>query len=86
VGPGKRLAKRQKAHNFRELFTELFTDLIPPGSTTLAPTWSAMDGEHFFVVWKGESEKHLFPIGTDTFVVRDDKIIFQTFVPHVVEK
>ena len=83
MGPGR---TARGLAEIRELFTELFTDLIPPGSTTLAPTWRATDGEYFFVVWKGESDKHLFPIGTDTFVVRDDKIIFQTFVPHVVDK
>ena len=70
----------------RDLFTDLFTELIPPASTTLELTWHAMDGECVFVVWKGESAKHRFPIGTDTFVVRDDKIVFQTFVAHVVDK
>jgi hypothetical protein len=70
----------------RDVFTDLFTNLIPPGSSTLEATWRATDGEYIFVVWKGKSEKHVFPIGTDTFVVRDDKIVFQTFVPHAVDK
>jgi ketosteroid isomerase-like protein len=70
----------------RDLFTDLFTNLIPPGSSKLEATWSAMDGDYVFVVWKGESEGHTFPIGTDTFVVRDDKIVFQTFVAHAVDQ
>jgi Fe-S cluster assembly scaffold protein SufB len=70
----------------RDLFADLFTNLIPPGLSKLEATWSAMEGEYVFVVWKGESERHSFPVGTDTFVVRDDKIVFQTFVPHTVDK
>jgi hypothetical protein len=70
----------------RDLFADLFTSLIPPGVSKLEATWSAMEGDYVFVVWKGESERHRFPIGTDTFVVRDDKIVFQTFVPHTVDK
>jgi ketosteroid isomerase-like protein len=83
MGPGQ---TARGLSEIRDLFTDLFTNLIPPGSSRLEVTWSAMDGEYVFVVWKGESEKHLFPIGTDTFVVRDDKIVFQTFVPHAVDK
>jgi hypothetical protein len=52
----------------------------------LEVTWFAVDGEYVFVVWKGDSTKHHLPIGTDTFVVRDDKIVFQTFVAHVIDK
>ena len=70
----------------RDLFVDLFTNVIPPGLSKLEATWSAMEGEYVFVVWKGESERHRFPIGTDTFVVRDDKIVFQTFVPHTEDK
>src|SRR4051812_38428276 len=58
----------------RDVFTDLFRNLIPPGSSKLEVTWSAMDGDYVFVVWKGQSEGQSFPIGTDTFVVRDDKI------------
>jgi hypothetical protein len=60
--------------------------LIPPDESTLEVTRRAMDGEYVFVVWKGESAKHQMPIGTDTFVVRDDKIVFQTWLAHVVDK
>jgi ketosteroid isomerase-like protein len=70
----------------RDLFVDLFTNLIPPGLSKLEATWTAIEGEYVFVVWKGESERHRFPIGTDTFVVRDDKIVFQTFVAHTVDK
>jgi ketosteroid isomerase-like protein len=70
----------------RDVFTDLFSHVIPPGSSKLEVTWSAMDGEYVFVVWKGEAEKHSFPIGTDTFVVRDDKIVFQTYVPYAVDR
>jgi hypothetical protein len=83
MGPGR---TARGLAEIRDLFVDLFTNLIPPGSSKLEATWSAMEGEYVFVVWNGESERHRFPIGTDTFVVRDDKIVFQTFVPHTVDK
>jgi ketosteroid isomerase-like protein len=70
----------------RDMFTDLFTNLIPPGRSKLELLWSGWEGEYVFTVGKGESETQVFPIGTDTFVVRDDKIVFQTFVPHTVDK
>ncbi len=69
-----------------DLFTDLFRELIPPASTKLVGTWRATHGEYVFVVWEGESATRRFPIGTDTFVVRGEKIVFQTFVAHSEEK
>ncbi len=37
-----------------------------------------VDGEIAFVTWKAEG----IPLGTDTFVVRDGKIVAQTVVLH----
>jgi hypothetical protein len=47
----------------------------PAGLVDAGADLACDDGELVFVVWTGESEKHVFAIGTDTFVVRDDKII-----------
>jgi hypothetical protein len=83
MGPGR---TARGLAEIRDLVVELFTNLVPPGFSKLEATWSAMEGKYVFVVSKGESERHRFPIGTDTLVVRDDKIVFQTFVPHPVDK
>jgi hypothetical protein len=69
----------------RDLFSDLFTDVIPLG-TKLDVSWHAMSDDYVFVVWTGQSENQRFPMDTDTFVVRDDRIVFQTFVVHTEDK
>jgi ketosteroid isomerase-like protein len=69
----------------RELMTEVVTDMLPPGST-LNMTCVVIEGDYAYIVWDAESEKFSFPMGTDTFVVRDGKIVFQTFAAHTVGK
>jgi hypothetical protein len=69
----------------REFFGGVVTDLLQPGSVIEATT-RVVDGEHAYIVWHGESEKYRFPFATDTFVVRDGKIVFQSFAGQVEPK
>jgi hypothetical protein len=38
-----------------------------------------VDGEVAYIVWKAETAANRFELGTDTFVVRNGKIVIQTF-------
>ena len=38
------------------------------------------------IVWTAESEKYRFPLRTDTFVMRNGKIIAQTFAAKIEPK
>ena len=49
-------------------------------------TTQVVDGAHAYIVWRGESEKYRLPFGTDTFVVRDGKIVFQSFAGQIEPK
>ena len=69
----------------RAAFESLLADL-PPGSTTLEVSEQIVEGEIAYIVWSGESEKVKIPFATDTFVVRDGKIIVQTFTPQMEKK
>jgi hypothetical protein len=69
----------------REFFAAALTDLLPPGSD-LELTTQVVDGEHAYIVWRGESEKYRLPFGTDTFVVRGGKIVFQSFAGQIEPK
>ncbi len=68
----------------RPLFESLVADL-PPGSA-LEVSEQIVEGEIAYIVWSGESEKLRIPFATDTFVVRDGKIVAQTFTPQMEEK
>ena len=69
----------------RSGFESLLEDL-PPGSTTMEVSKQIVEGEIAYIVWSGESEKVKIPFATDTFVVRDGKIVAQTFTPQMEEK
>ena len=69
----------------RAAFESLLADL-PPGSTTLEVSKQIVEGEIAYIVWSGESEKVKVPFATDTFVVRDGKIVVQTFTPQMEKK
>ena len=68
----------------RSGFEALLADL-PPGST-IEVSKQIVEGEIAYIVWSGESEKVKIPFATDTFVVRDGKIVAQTFTPQMEEK
>jgi ketosteroid isomerase-like protein len=65
-------------------FEALLEDL-PPGST-IEVSKQIVEGEIAYIVWSGESQKVKIPFATDTFVVRDGKIVAQTFTPQMEEK
>jgi ketosteroid isomerase-like protein len=39
----------------------------------------AVEGEIAYIVWSAESERYRVPLATDTYLVRDGKIVVQTF-------
>ena len=43
-------------------------------------------GDVGYILWKSETATHSFPVGSDTFVVRDGKIVAQTFAGYGVVK
>jgi ketosteroid isomerase-like protein len=69
----------------RALFENLTTQMLPPGSD-FELIQQLIEGEVAYVVWKAESEKFKFHIGTDTLFVKNGKIETQTFAAHVDEK
>ena len=68
----------------RSAFESLLAD-FPPGSTFELST-QIVEGEIAYIVWSGESEKLKIPFATDTFVIRDGKIVAQTFTPQMEKK
>jgi hypothetical protein len=68
----------------RLLFESLVADL-PPGST-LEVSEQIVEGEIAYIVWSGESEMLKVPFATDTFIVRDGKIVAQTLAAQMERK
>jgi SnoaL-like domain len=68
----------------RPLFESLVADL-PPGSA-LEVSQQIIEEEIAYLVWSGESGKLKIPFATDTLIVRDGKIVAQTFAAQMETK
>jgi SAM-dependent methyltransferase len=68
----------------RQIFEQLLAD-FPPGSS-VEITQQIIDGEVAYLVWRGESPKFKIPFATDTLLVRDGKIVIQTFAAQIEAK
>jgi hypothetical protein len=43
-------------------------------------------GDHAYILWSAETADNVYELGTDTFVVRDGKIVGQSFTGKVTPK
>jgi len=69
----------------RTLFKKIVTVMLPPGSE-FELLRQEFVGEVAYTVWRGSSESFNFLIGTDTFIVRGDAIVCQTFAAQIQPK
>jgi ketosteroid isomerase-like protein len=76
-----------KGHEqIRELFKQVFTDMFPPDSTSLEMLQQVIEGEIAYTLWSARSAHYTAPFGTDTFVIRDGKIVAHTFAQLEAKK
>ncbi|HUU48547.1 MAG TPA: nuclear transport factor 2 family protein [Nitrosopumilaceae archaeon] len=73
------------ANNIKKFYTDVTANILPPGSD-FKLTKQEVRGEIAYIVWSAESEKYRFPLGTDTFVFKDGKIVAQTFAAKIEPK
>jgi len=70
----------------RSLFTRVFASMFPPDKTELNLTRRVVEGEIAYILWSGSSPYYNVPLGTDTFVIRNGKIVAQTFAAQLEKK
>ena len=69
----------------REFFVGMFAELAKPGASTQMLRQD-VDGEIAYLVWKGRTADNDYELGTETLVVRGDKIEAQTVAYKVVPR
>ena len=69
----------------RPLFEALFAEFAKPGASFDMKNQS-VEGETAYIVWAAETADNVYELGTDTFTVRDGKIVAQSFAAKVVPK
>jgi ketosteroid isomerase-like protein len=70
----------------RSLFVKIFASMFPANKTSLDLVKQVVDGEIAYILWSGNSPFYNVPFATDTFVLRDGKIIAQTFAAQLEAK
>ena len=68
----------------RSFFEEVFK-ILPKGSSLELKQQFIRD-DMAYIVWSGESSFVSVPLGSDTFIFQDNKIIFQNLAGHIVPK
>jgi ketosteroid isomerase-like protein len=69
----------------RGYFAAAFAEFSRPG-TTFAMKTMLVDGDCAFILWDAETSARRYENATDTFVVRDGKIVAQTYAASVTVK
>jgi hypothetical protein len=46
----------------------------------------SVDGDYAYIVWSAETAENVYQLATDTFVVRDGKIVAQSFTSKTAPK
>ena len=71
--------------SFRPLFQSLIAEFSKPGAT-FTMQQQLFDGEHAYIYWTAETADNVYELATDTFVVRDGKIVAQSFTGKITPK
>lgn len=75
-----------KGHGeIRSLFEKLLSNVLPPGSA-FEMLQQITEGEIAYIAWSAESPSYKIPLGTDTFIIRDGKIVVQTLAAQIEAK
>ena len=69
----------------RPLFQAMFAEFGKPGAT-FTMKHQYVDGDYAYVLWTAETADNVYEVGTDTFVVRDGKIMAQSFAGKITPK
>ena len=69
----------------RRFFVRLFEEFAKPGMS-FEMLRQEVDGDTAYLVWKAETADNRFEVGTDTFIVRNGKIVTQTFAGKISPK
>jgi ketosteroid isomerase-like protein len=73
------------ADAMRPLFQALIAEFGKPGAAFRMKQQS-VEGDYAYILWTAETADNVYELGTDTFVVRDGKIVAQSFAGKITPK
>ena len=73
------------ADAIKPLFQAMVAEFGKPGAT-FSMKQQFVEGDYAYILWTAETADNVYEVGTDTFVVRDDKIVAQSFTGKITPK
>lgn len=73
------------ADRIRPLFQSLIAEFGKPGAR-FHMRQQFVEGDYAYILWTANTSENVYELGTDTFVVRDSKIVAQPFTGKIVAK
>jgi len=73
------------ADAIRPLFQAMLAEFGKPGAAFSMQHQSVVD-DYAYILWTAETADNVYEVATDTFVVRDGKIVAQSFVSKITPK
>lgn len=73
------------ADALRPFFQALFAEFGKPGAA-FSLRQQSVEGDYAYILWSAETAENVYELGTDTFVVRDGKIVAQSFAGKITPK
>ena len=73
------------ADAIRPFFKAMLAEFGKPG-TAFSMTHQSVEGDYAYVLWTAETADNVYELGTDTTVVRDGKIVAQSFAGKITPK
>ena len=69
----------------RQLFVGLIAEFGQP-DTEFEMKLISVEGEYAYILWAAETTSNIYEIGTDTFIIRNDKIVGQSLAAKATPK
>ncbi len=76
---------RTGVDEIRPFFREFFAEFAKPGAM-FSMQQQYFQGDYGYILWRAETQDHFYEAATDTFIVRDGKIVAQSFCAKVTVK
>ena len=73
------------ADAIRPLFQAMIAEFGKPGAA-FSMKQQFVEGDYAYILWTAETADNVYEVGTDTFVVRDGKIVAQSFTGKITPK
>jgi len=76
---------RRGVDEIRPLFQAMIAEFRKPGAG-IQLKQQCIAGDHAYILWNAETADNVYELGTDTFVVKNGKIVAQSFTGKITPK